>query len=430
MPANNTDQTIIVEQQTETQLITLLGSTGSVGVSTLEIIAAHDELYKVFALTANTNFQTMFVQCQRFKPQIAVMVDESSAEALREMLLKSKDNALASIEVLSGEAALERVAMDTQVDAVMAAIVGAAGLKSSMAAASAGKRVLLANKESLVMSGELFMDTVRQNNSELLPIDSEHNAIFQCLPISFDGSPEIHAKSRRQVRKVILTASGGPFLDRDAQTFSRITPDEACNHPKWDMGRKISVDSATLMNKGLEVIEACLLFDLKPEQVEVVIHPQSIIHSMVEYIDGSIVAQMANPDMKIPIAYGLAWPNRIESGVEFLDLVKVGSLDFLEPNGEKFPCLNLAYKALSIGGFAPAVLNAANELAVDAFLGNKISFTDIPLVIDKVIDDLGMSKIVINPEQLDLESVLNVDMLARENAQLVIDALSAKRCES
>ncbi|MEE9351250.1 MAG: 1-deoxy-D-xylulose-5-phosphate reductoisomerase [Thiotrichaceae bacterium] len=353
--------------------ITILGATGSIGVSTLDVISRHPDRYKVTALTANSNVNKLLEQCIQFIPDYAVMVDSDCAEKLQAQL---KGTVAENVTVLSGAESLERVASLTEVDYVMAAIVGAAGLLPSLAAANSGKRVLLANKEALVMSGQLFMDAVRDHNAELLPIDSEHNAIFQCMPVSHDLAG---------VERILLTGSGGPFRTRDIATLKDVTPEEAVAHPNWDMGKKISVDSATMMNKGLEVIEACWLFNVVHEKIQVVVHPQSTIHSMVSYSDGSVLAQLGHPDMRTPIAYSLAWPERMQSGVGALDFFEVGRLDFEKPDFERFPCLRLAYEAHQQGGYASIALNAANEVAVDAFLNKKISFTDIPALIEEVL---------------------------------------------
>jgi len=389
------------------QWVTVLGSTGSIGVSTLDVLARHPETYRVFALTANASVDTLFEQCQATQPRFAVLRDETAAVQLRDRLA-----ALGlETEVLSGVAGLEQVAADSEVDTVMAAIVGAAGLPPTMAAVKAGKKVLLANKESLVMAGKLFMDAVAQHGARLLPIDSEHNAIFQCMP----AGNEIMQPG---VRRILLTGSGGPFRQRDAATLRNVTPDEACAHPNWSMGRKISVDSATMMNKGLEFIEACWLFGATPDQVEIVVHPQSVIHSMVEYVDGSVLAQLGNPDMRTPIAHALAWPERIESGVGMLDIIATARLDFEAPDSQRFPCLRLARQAIERGGTAPAILNAANEMAVEAFLGQLVRFTDIPVIIERVLSQLDISE----PEGL--HTVEEADRQAREAASSVIKTLS------
>ena len=348
------------------QCVTVLGSTGSVGVNTLDVIAAHPARFEVFALSAATSVDTMLAQCARFKPRYAVMAHAPQAQLLADKL---KDNGLAT-HVLRAQDALEIIASHEDVDAVMAAIVGAAGLAACMAAAKAGKRLLLANKEALVVGGEVFMQAVREGGAQLLPIDSEHSAIFQSLP-------EDPATWVERVEKIILTASGGPFLKRDVATLRDVTPDEACAHPNWVMGRKISVDSATMMNKALEVIEAKYLFGLKPSQIEVVIHPQSIVHSMVQYVDTSVVAQLGTPDMRVPIAYGLAWPGRIASGAKALDFKAMTSMTFEVPDHQRFPGLQLAWDVLSAPVGTPAILNAANEVAVAAFLDKRIRFDQI-----------------------------------------------------
>lgn len=348
------------------QCVTVLGSTGSVGVNTLDVIAAHPDRFEVFALSAATSVDTMLAQCARFKPRYAVMAHAPQAQLLADKL---KDNGLVT-QVLRAQDALEIIASHEDVDAVMAAIVGAAGLAACMAAAKAGKRLLLANKEALVVGGEVFMQAVRAGGAQLLPIDSEHSAIFQSLP-------EDPATWADRVEKIILTASGGPFLKRDAATLRDVTPDEACAHPNWVMGRKISVDSATMMNKALEVIEAKYLFGLKPSQIEVVIHPQSIVHSMVQYLDTSVVAQLGTPDMRVPIAYGLAWPGRVASGAKALDFKAMASMTFEVPDYQRFPGLQLAWDVLSAAVGTPAILNAANEVAVAAFLDKRIRFDQI-----------------------------------------------------
>ncbi len=353
--------------------ICILGSTGSIGVNTLDVVGRHPDRYRVVALTANNNVDLLFEQCQTHKPDYAVLLDGQKADEFRERIKAAG----ISTKVLCGVSALEEVASLQEVDSVMAAIVGGAGLLPTLAAAKAGKSVLLANKEALVMSGDLFMKEVVKSGAQLLPIDSEHNAIFQCMPGNY------HAGRRaKEVRRILLTASGGPFLNKQLHELHNVTPDEACAHPNWVMGRKISVDSATMMNKGLEVIEACLLFNLPPEQLQVVVHPQSVIHSMVDYVDGTVLAQMGNPDMRIPIAHALAWPDRFESGAEPLDLFAVGQLNFQTPDFQRFPNLRLAYEAVRAGGIMPTVLNAANEVAVAAFLGERIRFTSIPDIIE------------------------------------------------
>ena len=385
--------------------ITILGATGSIGVSTLEVIAAQKDRFQVVALTANTQVDRLFQQCQAFEPEFAVMVDADAAQQLES---KIKKTGLA-IQVLQGLDGLIEVATLAQTDYVMAAIVGGAGLLPSLAAAEAGKRVLLANKEALVMSGQLFMDAVQKNGAELLPIDSEHNAIFQCMPNHYR-----HGLAAVGVRKILLTGSGGPFRNTPFEELARVTPDQACAHPNWSMGRKISVDSATMMNKGLELIEACWLFDTSPDTIEIVVHPQSIIHSMVEYVDGSVLAQMGMPDMRTPIAHALAWPQRMESGVERLDFFACGQLDFQEPDYNRFPCLRLAEEAIRTGGTMPAILNAANEVAVQAFLDQKLPFTRIAVLVEKVMNSVDSR----NADSLDI--ILEADARARDAASSMI----------
>ena len=357
---------------TNLKSVTILGATGSIGVSTLDVLARHPDRYHVYALTANKQVDKLFEQCCAFHPKYAVMVDEAAAEQLTAKLRSAESDT----EVLAGAAALERVAGSDETDYVMAAIVGAAGLLPSLAAAKAGKRVLLANKEALVMSGQLFMDAVKDNGAELLPIDSEHNAIFQSMP----------HQGKAGVKQILLTGSGGPFRQRAMNTLSSVTPEEAVAHPNWSMGQKISVDSATMMNKGLEVIEACWLFDVPSRDVQVVVHPQSTIHSMVSYVDGSVIAQLGNPDMRTPIAYSLAWPERIDAGVDELDFFDVARFDFEPPNFDRFPCLKFAYEAHEKGGYASIALNAANEIAVESFLNKQINFTEIPQLIENVLE--------------------------------------------
>ena len=381
--------------------LTILGSTGSIGASTLDVVARHPDKYRVTALAAQRRDDVLFGQCMRFEPRYAVLLDETAAARLAQKI----SAAGLATEVLCGVAALERVASLPEVDAVMAAIVGAAGLRPTLAAARAGKKILLANKETLVMAGALFMDAVRASGSVLLPIDSEHNAIFQSLPHNYSG--DLAASG---ISKILLTASGGPFRDTPLSGLGNVTPEQACAHPNWVMGRKISVDSATMMNKGLEVIEAHWLFNAPAEAIQVVVHPQSVVHSLVQYVDGSVLAQMGNPDMRTPIAYALAWPARMGSGVEPLDLLKVAKLDFVAPDLARFPCLALAYQVLRAGGTAPAVLNAANEVAVDAFLDRRIAFLSIPRLIAEVLAALPVSGADT------LEDVLNADAAARATA--------------
>ncbi|MBK8508791.1 MAG: 1-deoxy-D-xylulose-5-phosphate reductoisomerase [Candidatus Competibacteraceae bacterium] len=356
--------------------VTVLGSTGSIGVSTLDVVQRHPDRFRVAALTAHRNVEGLLQQCLTHRPAFAVMADPAAAVRLEDRLRALGE----PTEVLAGAAGLRHVAAMAETDYVMAAIVGAAGLLPTLAAARAGKRVLLANKEALVMAGALFVAAVREGGAELLPIDSEHNAIFQCLPVGFDGADA----GRSGVRRIVLTGSGGPFRTAALERLPEMTPDQACAHPNWNMGRKISVDSATMMNKGLEVIEAHWLFGVASEQIEVVVHPQSVVHSMVEYEDGSVLAQLGNPDMRTPIAHALAWPRRLASGAAFLDFFQLRPLEFQPPDFNRFPCLRLAFAALAAGGTAPAILNAANEVAVRAFLERKIRFTDIADVVEHV----------------------------------------------
>ncbi len=400
--------------------IAILGSTGSIGTSTLDVIARQTERFRAFALTAHSNVERLYEQCLRVIPDIAVMVDESSAAELRERLKNNPKTQ--TIQVLHGSKALDEIASHKHVDYVMAAIVGAAGLSSSMAAAYSGKRILLANKESLVMSGALFMQAVKDNGATLLPIDSEHNAIFQSMPeklnaVSANTAEYTDGQSNNLdaygVEKILLTASGGPFLNKDLTQLQEVTPDQACAHPTWEMGRKISVDSATMMNKGLEVIEASWLFNASADDIQVVIHPQSVIHSMVAYSDGSVLAQLGNPDMRTPIAHALAWPERMPSGVAPLDIFKIAQLNFQEPDFERFICLKLAYDALRIGGTAPAILNAANEIAVAAFLQEQIGFTQIADIVQQTIE--GVDAVPADS----LDNILNADLEARKFSQML-----------
>ncbi|KRW65607.1 1-deoxy-D-xylulose 5-phosphate reductoisomerase [Pseudomonas sp. TTU2014-105ASC] len=381
--------------------ITVLGATGSIGLSTLDVVSRHPDRYRVFALTGFSRIAELRALCVQHRPRYAVVSDEAQSIMLQDQLQRDG----LTTRVLSGEGGLSEVAAHPEVDVVMAAIVGAAGLKPTLAAVRSDKRVLLANKEALVMSGALFMQALRDSAAVLLPIDSEHNAIFQCLPANY--SQGLGAVG---VRRVLLTASGGPFRDLAPELLVDVTPEQACAHPNWSMGRKISVDSASMMNKGLELIEACWLFDARPHQVEVVIHPQSVIHSMVDYVDGSVLAQLGNPDMRTPIAHALAWPERIDSGVSALDLLQIGRLDFQAPDDLRFPCLQLARLAAQSGGTAPAMLNAANEVAVDAFLNRRIRFTEIASIIDDVLNREASV-----PTDC-LEDVLAADRQAREVA--------------
>lgn len=386
-----------------TQWITVLGATGSIGKSTLDVISRHPEKYAVFALTANTQVDAMVALCVQYSPKYAVMADTNSAQQLKSHLMSLKS----PCQVLSGERALCEVCEAPEVNQVMAAIVGAAGLLPTLSAAKAGKRILLANKEALVMSGQLFMEAVKNSDSILMPIDSEHNAIFQSLPVNYFHNDT----AMSSVEKILLTASGGPFRGFSKQQLTGISPSQAVKHPNWSMGQKISVDSATLMNKGLELIEACWLFNVTPTQIEVVIHPESIIHSMVRYNDGSVIAQMGNPDMRTPIAYGLAWPERIASGVEPLDFFKLGQLNFEAVDHAVFPALTLASDAFIQGGTTPAVLNAANEIAVSSFLKEQISFLRITELVDAALQ--------CHQHQAadSIESVLQADTWARHFVQ-------------
>ena len=381
------------------QRITVLGATGSIGLSTLDVIARHPDRYQVFALSGYSRIDELLALCVRHRPAFAVVPSAEAAVRLRETLAAAS----CATEVLEGEAGLCQVASAAEVDAVMAAIVGAAGLRPTLAAVEAGKKVLLANKEALVMSGALFIEAVRRSGAVLLPIDSEHNAIFQCMPGDY-----ARGLSAVGVRRILLTASGGPFRETPVEALLDVTPEQACAHPNWSMGRKISVDSASMMNKGLELIEACWLFDAAPAKVEVVVHPQSVIHSLVDYVDGSVLAQLGNPDMRTPIANALAWPERIDSGVAPLDLFAIARLDFQAPDEQRFPCLRLARQAAEAGNSAPAVLNAANEVAVEAFLERRIRFPEIAGMIEQVLDQ---EPVVPLPS---LDAVFAADQRARE----------------
>ncbi|WP_441302614.1 1-deoxy-D-xylulose-5-phosphate reductoisomerase [Chitinimonas sp. BJB300] len=384
------------------QHLTVLGSTGSVGLSTLDVVARHPERYRVHALSAHSQLDKLVEQCLQHRPRYAVLADPARLPVLRERLQSA---GLAEVETLAGLEALEYIASHPDIDTVMAAIVGSAGMRPTLAAARAGKRVLLANKETLVMAGRLFMDAVREGGATLLPIDSEHNAIYQCLPQPFSNG------AAQGVQRILLTASGGPFRGFSPAQLAAVTPEQAVKHPNWSMGRKISVDSASLMNKGLEVIEARWLFDLPPDRISVVVHPQSVVHSMVEYIDGSVLAQLGNPDMRTPIAYGLAWPERIDAGVSTLDLFQIARLDFEQPDTDCFPCLDLAFEALRLGGAAPAVLNAANEEVVGAFLDGKAGFVDIAKV-----NAATMRQVAVDFDANSLESLTAADAAARRFA--------------
>lgn len=386
---------------TEKQNLTILGSTGSIGISTLDVVARHPGKFAVVALTARHQVDAILEQCLKFRPKYAVMLELQAAETLSRKL----KHAGLDCEVLCGVEEMEKVAALPEVNTVMAAIVGIAGLRPTLAAARAGKKLLLANKESLVTAGPIFMDAVRAGGATLLPIDSEHNAIFQALPQNYAGQPGASG-----VRRILLTASGGPFRTTPLGELAVVTPDQACAHPNWVMGQKISVDSATMMNKGLEVIEAHWLFNATASQIEVVIHPESVIHSLVEYIDGSVIAQLGNPDMRTPIAYALAYPERIAAGVPFLDLPRLGTLRFEQPDELRFPCLRLAYDALRAGRRAPTALNAANEVAVASFLAGELGFLQIPLLIGAVLEQLD------NRPLTDIDDVLDADREARIHA--------------
>jgi 1-deoxy-D-xylulose-5-phosphate reductoisomerase len=393
------------------QRVTVLGSTGSIGVSTLDVIGRHPADYRVHALTASRSVELMAAQCLQYTPRYAVMTDADAAAQLEQALQGRVDT-----KVLQGERALCEVAGADAVDVVMAAIVGSAGLPPTLAAARAGKRVLLANKEALVMAGALFMSAVREAGATLLPIDSEHNAIFQCLPPDPEGRPGLQG-----VQRILLTASGGPFRTWSADAIRDASPEQACAHPNWSMGRKISVDSASLMNKGLELAEACWLFDVTPSQVEIVVHPQSVIHSMVQYLDGSVLAQLGNPDMRTPIAYGLAWPRRIDAGVTPLDMIATARLDFEAPDEARFPCLRLAREAIDVGGTAMAICNAANEVAVEGFLDGQLGFMDIP----RLVEDTLAAVPVVEPHSLAI--VEKADSDARRAAREQLSRRAAAR---
>ncbi|MBU1665122.1 MAG: 1-deoxy-D-xylulose-5-phosphate reductoisomerase [Gammaproteobacteria bacterium] len=384
----------------EMKNLTILGATGTIGVNTLDVVARHPDKFRVVALTGQNQIDKLAAQCRQFQPRYAVVLDADKASALKALLAGTQT------EVLLGMEALEFVSALPEVDSVMAAIVGAAGLLPALAAARAGKQVLLANKETLVMAGRFFMEAVQQHGATLLPIDSEHNAVFQSLPAGYDGNLIKHG-----VRRILLTASGGPFRTRAVETLKDVTPEEAVAHPNWVMGKKISVDSASMMNKGLEVIEARWLFNARPDQIEVVIHPQSIVHSMVEYLDGSVLAQLSNPDMRTPIAHSLAYPERVEAGVNWLDLAKIGQLTFEAPDFARFPCLKLAYQALEAGGTAPAILNAANEVAVAAFLDRRIPYLGIAASLEAVLGRLA------GVPADSLEDLMAADAAARREAE-------------
>jgi len=398
--------------------VAVLGSTGSIGESTLDVLARHPDKYRVVALAARQNAAKLAQQVIQWKPQFAVLADQSCIPELNDRLARA---GVTGTQVLGGEAGLVEVASHPESDYVMAAIVGAAGLRSTFAAVEAGKRLLLANKESLVMAGSLLMSAARASGATLLPVDSEHSAIFQCLP-----APARAGETPKGVRRVLLTASGGPFLDWPIERLATCTPEQACAHPNWVMGRKISVDSATLMNKGLELIEAALLFGLDPAQVEVVVHRQSIVHSLVEYIDGSVLAQLGSPDMRTPIAYALAWPERLSSGVEFLDLIRTARLEFCAPDVERFRCLALAQAAARAGGLHPAILNAANEVAVQAFLDRELNFPGIAGVCEAVLSK--MTGGATGGPIRGLEDVLGADAESRRLARALIPTV-LQACE-
>jgi len=390
------------------QRVLILGSTGSVGKSTLDVLSRHVEEFEVAALTAATNVSLMFEQCQQFKPSIAVMSDKGAADELRQRL---SEYGLSDIQVEAGADQIISVSQASDIDVVMSAIVGAAGLLPTLRAVQSGKRVLIANKEPLVMTGSLFMQEAQKAGATILPIDSEHNAIFQCLP---------HDQSKQGIKKIHLTASGGPFRGCQWSELDQVTPEQACAHPNWSMGRKISVDSATMMNKGLELIEAVGLFGLPVSQIQVLVHPQSVIHSMVEYVDGSFLAQLGAPDMRTPIAHALSWPRRIESGVQSLDLAQIAQLDFMSPDMKNMPCLQLAYEAAAAGGSAPAVLNAANEVAVAAFLTQQIRFTSIAEIIDHTLQKIDITDVS------DIDHVLNIDNDARACAVSAVTSVKLR----
>jgi 1-deoxy-D-xylulose-5-phosphate reductoisomerase len=389
------------------KLVTILGSTGSIGESTLDVISRHPDAYRVFALSCNSNIEKLVKQCEKFKPDYAVVTSSESA-ILCSGLLSTKN---IQTEVLVGIDGLNAVAVDDAVDIVMSAIVGAIGLEPTLCAVNSGKKVLLANKESLVMAGHLFMQAVNASDAILLPIDSEHNALFQCLPAITKGD------KFSGVKKLLLSASGGPFRGKSMEQLEAVTPEQACVHPNWNMGKKISVDSATLMNKGLELIEASWLFSMPPEKIDIVVHPESVIHSLVQYVDGSVLAQLGNPDMRTPIAHALSWPDRMTSGVDDLDLIELGRLNFESPDPVNFPCLRIALEAARLGLDAPAVLNAANEIAVQAFLDRRIGFTQISEVIEDTLD----ATIFNEPESL--AAVKDSDTKARIHTQKLISKI-------
>jgi len=385
---------------THQQSVSILGSTGSIGVNTLDVIASNSDRFSVFALSANSNAELLKTQCLAVRPKFAVIQDDEAARQLGDELREI------GVTVLTGQEGLELIVTHDEVHCVMAAIVGGIGLGPTLAAARAGKKILLANKEALVMAGPLFMNAVAESGSLLLPIDSEHNAMFQCLPVN--GKAKFENRVEDGFSKIVLTGSGGPFLETDPAELGNVTPEQACAHPNWEMGKKISVDSATMVNKALELIEACFLYGVDEANIDILIHPQSIIHSLVYYRDGSALAQLGNPDMRTSIAYGLAWPERIDAGVRELDLVEIASLDFQQPDLERFPCLKLGRQAASTGGSAPIILNATNELAVEAFLGGSLRFDQIPDIIDAALQQLPVTGID------SLEELLEEDRKARQ----------------
>ena len=395
-----------------TQSVCILGVTGSIGQSTLKILNQHPDKYSVFAISAHSRISELVDICKQFQPKVAV-VPKQKVDELAALFVKSE---LQNIEILTDQEGLVSIASHPDVDVVMAAIVGAAGLLPTLAAVKAGKRVLLANKEALVMSGEIMMQAARDHQALLLPVDSEHNAIFQSLPHNYLEA-ERNGQPQQGVSRILLTASGGPFLNHSLEQLEKVTPAQACKHPNWSMGQKISVDSATLMNKGLELIEACHLFSISEHFVTVVVHPQSIIHSMVQYVDGSTLAQMGNPDMCTPIAHALAWPERLQTSVPALDLFEYSQLNFQAPDIQKFPALDLARQAMRSGGLAPTILNAANEVAVAAFLNQQIGFTNIPQVVEHTLQKLE------NSVADNIESILNKDEVARHVAQQYISSI-------
>jgi 1-deoxy-D-xylulose-5-phosphate reductoisomerase len=394
--------------------ITILGATGTIGLNTLNVLAQHRQQFEVIALTAHTNITRLAEQCEQWQPKYAVVSNDKHADLLHQTLKQKKYTG--DTKILTGVDGLIKVASLPEVETVMAAIVGSAGLLPTLAAAKTGKRLLLANKEALVMSGKLFMQAVQENGATLLPIDSEHNALFQCMPLNTDNAQSIELNDFG-IKQLVLTASGGPFRTFTAEQLQTVTPEQACKHPNWNMGRKISVDSATMMNKGLEVIEASWLFNTPVDNIEVLLHPQSIIHSMVQYIDGSVLAQLGNPDMRTPIAHALTWPQRIESGVDSLNLAEIAQLHFENVDMQRFPCLRLAYEAMQAGGTTTAILNAANEVAVQAFLDKQIRFVDIASVIEQTLTHLS------GQDASHLDVILEHDTQARELANVEVQRL-------